>query len=280
MSLAGLFGRQVYVELGPEGVPSGVQLRDLRIGFKVSFKAGKATSTGTIRIWNPAPTSIAAIRLPKAVVRLFAGYDPLPRLLFVGSPTPAGITVDVEGGDQILQLDATDGGASYATTIVVSYATPTTLGQVLALVLAQTQWGRGMIGIPDSTPMFPHGVTIVGRPSEVMDRIAAAVPAPGADWFVRDGAVYVVPRGTSTPEAAPLLSSTQGNLIGSPTYGQKGQIKVRALIDATMRPGRAFVVQSVGVNGTYIASDIDFTGDSGYERDFYMDITAKPAGVP
>lgn len=274
----GLFWRRVAIEFGVEGAP-GRRLADLRVNFKVEHKAGPTPSTATIKIYNLAPASIALLQTPRAVIRLLVGYDPIEKLLFQGNPVKDGLNLKTEGPDRILEVDASDGGRAYAETMIsVSYSTPTTFGQVLELVLAQTQWARGTILVPEALS-FPHGIVLHGRPADVMRRLAAAVPPLGADWYVRDGALYVLPKGQSTPEVAPLISSAQGNLIGSPT-STKGGIKVRALIDATMRPGRAFVLESLGHSGTYVARDVTFTGDSGFERDFFMDITAKPVGVP
>jgi hypothetical protein len=278
VSLLGLFGRQVAVEIGPEGGP-GVRLADLRVSFRVEHKASKAVSTAQISIYNPAPASIGLLHVPLAAIRLLVGYTPTPRVVFQGPPVKDGIELKIQGGDRILKVDAADGGRAYVGTLInVSMATPTTFGQVLALVLAQTLWARGHILVPEALTL-PHGIVLLGRPQEVLDRLAAAVPPAGADWFVRDNALYVVPKGQATPEAAPLLSATQGNLIGSPTQTKTG-VKVRALIDATMRPGRAFVVESALVNGTFVARDVTFQGDSGWQQDFYMDITGKPLGVP
>jgi len=279
MALTGLFGRLVAVEIGPEGA-AGIRLADLRVGFKVEHKASKTVSTATIRVYNPAPTSVALLRVPLAVIRLLVGYEPTSKVIFQGAPVKGGIDIVVDGPDHILQVDAADGGRAYVSTFVqVSFTTPSTFGQILSLVLGQTQWARGYIDPSLEATTLPHGVVLVGRPSEVMDRLAAAVPGVGADWFVRDNALYVVARGTSTPEIAPLLSATQGNLIGSPTAVKDG-IKVRALIDATMRPGRSFVVESAGVNGLYVCTDVTFAGDSGFANDFYMDIAGRSAGVP
>lgn len=275
----GLFGRNVYVDIVP---PVGLAIRvpDLRVSFKVELKSSKTVNKASIRIYNPSPATIALLHIPKTSLRLMVGYGTFPRLLFIGTPIKDGIDLKVEGPDRILDIDAADGGAGYVGTFLnVSFSTPTTFGQVLATVLAATQWSQGFVDPAISAVVLPYGIVLVGRPSEVLDRLAAASLPVGADWYVRDGAVYVVPKGTATPEVAPLISSTQGNLIGSPNYTKKG-IKVKALIDATMRPGRLFIVESAGWGGPFIAKDVTFNGDSGWDNQFYMEITAKPAGVP
>jgi len=279
MSLFGLFGRTVAVQIGVEGAISP-SIGKLRVGFRVEHKAEKHPSKAQIRIYNPAPSTIGLLQLPRVSVRLLVGYDPLPRLIFQGSPVTDGIGMSTEGPDKILKIEASDGGRAYTSTLInVSFVTPTTFGQVLAAVLLQTQWARGFIGINEAF-VFPHGIVLVGTPTDVLDRLAEATP-PGADWFIRDNALYMVIRGTATPEVAPLLSSLQGNLIGSPVQTKEG-IRCKGLIDSTMRPGRSFVVESTNalVSGLYTARDVTFTGDSGFATPYYMELAAKPLGVP
>lgn len=274
----GLFGRQVWVEIGPEGGP-GVRHTGLRVSFKVEHKASKAVSTAEISVYNPAPSTIAALRVPGSAIRVLAGYD-VPRVMFQGPPVKDGIEYKTEGADRILKVDAADGVRAYVGTLInTSFTTPTTFGQVLALVLAQTLWFRGFIDPAIEAVALPHGIVLTGRPAEIMDRLAAAAQPAGADWFVRDHALYLVPRGQATPEAAPLISGVQGNLIGSPTPTKKGT-KVRALLDASMRPGRSFVLQSLLVSGTFVCRDVSFEGDSGWDGAFYMTLTGRPLGVP
>lgn len=274
----GLFGRQVAIEIGPEG-GVGVRHTGLRVSFRVEHKASKAVSTAEIAIYNPAPTTIGALRVPGTAIRLLVGYD-VPRVIFQGPPVKNGLDLQVRGPDRVFTVDAADGGRAYVGTAMnTSLTTPSTFGQVLALILAQTLWFRGYIDPSVEGISLPHGIVLQGRPAEILDRLAAAVPPLGADWFIRDNSLYIVPRGQATPEVAPLISSVQGNLIGSPTPTKEG-VKVQALIDATMRPGRSFIVQSLLVNGTYVARDVTFEGDSGYEQPFYMTITGRPLGVP
>ena len=279
MSLFGLFDRAVAVEVGPEG-GSGVRLADLRASFRIEHKSGKTPATAKVRIWNPAPASIALLRVPLAVIRVFAGYAPIPRMIFQGSPVKDGVRVSTEGPDRILEVEAGDGGRAFVgSTISVGWSTATTLGQALVTILTTTGWARGYIGINEAQAL-PHGITYVGRPAELLDRLAASVLPFGSDWYVRDGALYMVPRGQAAPDVAPLISSVNGNLIGSSSHTDAGGVACRALLDSSMRPGHPFVLSSLNHQGTYVARDVTFVGDSGFDRPFYMDLRGKPLGAP
>jgi len=278
MTIGRLFNRQVAVELGRPG-SAGIRLEGLRVGFRVEHKAERSPSVASIEVYNPAPTTVGLLDDPATVVRLYVGYAPLPRLVFVGRQVRSGVSLSTQGADRVLRIDASDGGRGFTRTLIsVSFAKGTTFGRVLSEVIAKSGWARGAITI-DTNAQLPYGVVLVGRPSEIMDRIASGLAAPGADWFVRDEALYVVTRGESTPEVAPLISSRTGNLIGTPTPTGEG-LKVRALIDATMRPGRKVAIQSARISGLFVVRDALFFGDSGFASPYWMDLTARPLGAP
>lgn len=278
--MSGLFNRSVALEVGVAGAP-GKQFTGLRIGFGVDHTKGREPNKATIQVYNLAPPTIALLQVPGVVVRLLVGYgDPaIPRQIFMGNPVKNGIRQQTQGPDRIMQIEAADGGAAYQSThLALSFATGTTYVQILTAVLGATQWARGVVTINEAAQL-PHGVVLTGRPAEILDRIAATVPPLGADWWIEDGVFYCAPKGQPVPSVAPLISATQGNLIGSPSPTDKG-LEVTALIDASMRPGRTFVVESRQFNGTYIADSVSFSGDSGFENDFTMRILGKPVGVP
>lgn len=276
MSITGLFDRIVTLEIGPPGVP-GVLISGLRIAFNVKHSVSGQPSKGRITVYGASPSTVGLLRTPGAVVRLRAGYEGIPKLIFQGTPVKGGIQRDIQGSEQVLSIDAADGGRAFVGSFInLTFAAPTTFGQILDTVLARTQWGKGFINVPLTTVMSK--VVLFGRAPEILDRLARSV-VPSADWYVRDNALYMVLTGTPTPDVAPVLSSIAGNLISSPVQTKKG-VRCKALLDATMRGGRQFVVQSVDarVNGTYIARDVTFSGDS-YADPFYMVLEGRPVGA-
>lgn len=267
--MSALFGRQVLVEVGVPG-QVGRRFSDLRVTFQVKEARTSTPRSATVDIYNPNPDSIAAAQQRGAVARVFAGYD-LPRLIFQGDPVKGGVRLDRRGPDRILHLELQDSGRALAERrINVSFATPTTARQVYDAVAAQLGLPAGTIRLPDRE--LPHGVHLQGRAAEVLDRLARS---SGADWFVRDGAVQFVGRGEDTGETALVISSAQGNLIGSPAPKEDGAIEVVALLDPSMRAGIPFVLDSLDYRGTYVARSVDFDGDT-HGAAFYMRVTGAP----
>jgi hypothetical protein len=289
-----LWGRHVLVDLGTEGA-TGVRLNDdpnapqLRVAFRVEMTRSSDPHKATIRVWNPSPVTVGLMQAPRAAVRLFVGYD-VPRLVFVGNPIRNGVRLDREGPDRILVIEAKDGGRAYAEGFVsASYGGATSREQVLDACAKALGLPRGTTRFPaDATLSWPQGLTLSEAARSVLDRICAATRT---HWMITDGALVIIPSDGDTGDRATRFSSRTGNLIGAPTLrvaeppattatgstgGKPGGIEVKGLLDASMRPGRAFVVESADVNGTFIARDVTFEGDSGYESPYYVSMTGDP----
>lgn len=269
-----LFGRRVIVELGTVGA-SGKRIEGLRIGFDVQMDDGSEPNKAKIEVYNASRETVAQMQAADAVVRLMVGYQSeggAPRLLFQGNPIDAGVKLDTRGPDRVLVIEAQDGGREYSTShISESYTTATTSGQVFTALAAALGCPLGNVSAVVGDVSFPHGFAAVGPVRHQLDRIAAM---SGARWQIRDGALQVWPVGGSTGEGAVVFSADAGNLIGSPKPTDDG-VEITALLAPTLRPGKPFRVQSEDVNGDYVATAVQFRGDSGWSREFY--VTAKGA---
>jgi hypothetical protein len=284
--LAGLFGRRVVLSIGQAGV-AGLALADLRVAFRVSMSRGGNPHTASIRVWNPNPVTLALLENgPLPTVSLAVGYgDPLlpgggpgiPRLIFLGEVVRDGLTIGREGPDRIAEIEAQDSPGAYQLgRVALTFPTSVSLSAVVAAVVAQLLLPVGTIAVvPDV--VLTQGGTFAGAARDVLDRIAASV---NGDWWISDGVFFFVsPRGAPAPGLAPLFSSIQGNLIGTPKKKDRGAVEVKALLDASLRPGVPFVLESLFLKGTYTASDVEFVGDSGFDTPFYVRATGELPGA-
>lgn len=269
-----LFGRQVIVRLGPAG-GQGRELTGLRVGFTVKLSATSSVNSATITIYNPAPDTISAIQDPTAVVELLAGYS-VARLRFRGNPTPGGVSIARQGPDRILKIEAQEAGYAWRSArVALSYTAAVDLETVYADVSTQLGLPAAVVQVPAGISFAP-GLVLSGLASDILARLAAM---SGSQTFTRDGAICFIPIDGDTGDVAPVFSAASGNLIGSPTptavsgSTSSNGVKVRALLDADLRPGQKFQVQSESYNGTYVATDVQMSGDSGWATDFYLDAT-------
>jgi hypothetical protein len=268
----GLFGRKVRLEFGTPGT-TGKAFDDLRIGFRVDMSRESTPNKARIVAYNFNADSVALLQKPDAVIRLLVGYD-VPRLIFEGNPIKHGVRQTHDGPDRILAIEAQDGGRAYQHARVdVSYAAQTSYRKVFDAVALATGLPLGTVQVPDGT--FAQGLVLAGTARGALDTLAAAT---GCHWFIRDGVLHFLDADGDTGETAPVFSAKTGNLIGSPVPTDDG-LEVRALLDPSVRPGRKFKVEAREHTGVYVARDVTFEGDNGYETPFYVTTTGK-AYVP
>ena len=288
----GLFGRLVNVAVGQAGLP-GLLVSGLRVNFRVKMSQSSSANEATIRLWNPNPATIALLEegdFPTVV--LSVGYrqstNPfakVPRMIFTGGVIRDGLTVRKEGPDRIVEIEAKDGGAAIAgTNINLTFKTPTALSAVVASIAFEMGLITGSIVLAPDVVLSNGGV-FNGQASAILDRIAASV---NGAWWISDGVFFFQAPGTVPviQGKAPLFSSVTGNLIGAVKPKDRGGVEVRALLDASLRPGAPFAVQSVNaLTGVvtkpqvYTATDVVFEGDSGFDVPFYVTVTGRLPGT-
>lgn len=264
-----LFGRRVIVQLGTED-STGTQYKDLRVTFDVKATDGSTPNEAKISIYNISPGAVSVMQQDDAVVRLLVGYrsdGDAPRALFEGNPISGGVKQTKNGVDRILSIEAQDGGKAYTTShISVSFSTGTTTQQMFD-TLAQAM-GRPLGNIDGVVGdiSLDHGIVLTGPVRDQLDQVAAMSDAL---WQFRDGALQVWSRGGSTGEPAVVFSSEAGNLIGSARPMDDG-VEITGLLAPTLRPGKPFRVESNDVTGDFVATEVAFSGDSGWSKPFYV----------
>lgn len=264
------FGRIVTVQLGTEGDTGRELSTPMRIRFDVLMNDGSTPNSAKIEITNAAPDTIALAQQEGAVVRLLVGYSSdggVARLIFHGEPIPDGVSERRQGTDRVLTIEAQDGRTAYTGTFLdVSYSAEQTARQVFQVVADELGLPLGAFDLGDDE-RFPYGRVLSGPARTILDDLCGMT---GRQWTIRDGTLQVWESGSTTGEEAILFSSTTG-MIGSPTKTDTGA-EVRALIDPSMRPGRAFRVQSETLEGDYRCSECRFRGDS-RGSEFYVEAT-------
>lgn len=266
-----LLGRQVWLDIGQAG-ESGRRYAGLRISFRVAMTRKREPNHAVIEVYGLAQESIGQAQRKGAVFRLFAGYD-VPRQIFQGTAVKDGVAMLRRGPERTLHVEALDGGSRYqAARVDVSYTTAVSLQRVVDEVASQMDLPTGSIRIATDIE-FPRGVALRGPARDVLDRIAVM---SGADWWIADGALFVVPTAGDLATSVVEVSAEAGNLIGSPTPKDR-TIEVVALLEPGLRPGHRFSLRSRDYTGTYRIREVTFHGDSGWDRDFYATLTAVEA---
>lgn len=264
-----LFGRQVVVQIGERG-KEGSSWGGLRVTFRIKHTSSGTPNEATLEVYNWGDEAVEQLRADGTVVRLLAGYE-APRLLFVGTPTPDGVTQTDDGGDVVTKVQATDGGRELTGgQLNLSFGTPTTVDQLLSAAADELGLPEGQIDIPNN-PRLEQGATLSGPVRDVLDRISEMA---GAQWSIQDGKLRLLEDEDTGREVAEY-SSEAGTLIGSPEKLDEG-LKVRTLLDPDQRPGHRFKLDHDKHGGLWRARQVVFDGDS-WGGNFYSDIKATPA---
>lgn len=273
----GLFDRNTVLTVGVPGQPGKSFRAPMRISFQIKMSRTATPNKAVITVYNVNENTCALFQKPGVVVSLTAGYD-IPRQIFTGKPIPFGVKEVHDSEDRVLTVEASDGLDHQRARINVTFATATSLSQVLAAVNAQLGLPTGTLRITNDI-QFPHGVTLCGTTRDVLDRIAMI---NGADWFVRDGVLQMCSVDGDTGELAVQFSTKNKNLIGSPTPKGLGLsktlagIEITGLLEPSLRPGMVFSVASKNYNGLYVAQDVEFIGDSGFDNSYYVKVAGTP----
>jgi hypothetical protein len=260
------FGRLVTVQLGTEG-DTGRELSALRVKFDVQMNDGSSPNSAKIEITGAASDTIALMQEDGAVIRLLVGYssEGVARLIFHGEPIPDGVSERRESTDRVLVVEAQDGRSAYTGTYLdVGYSAEQTAAQVFQVVADELGLPLGTYDVGEDE-RFPYGRALSGTARGILDDLCGMT---GRQWTIRDGTLQIWASGTTTGEEAILFTPTTG-MIGSPTRTDSG-VEIRALIDPSMRPGRAFRVTSESVSGDYRCTECRFRGDS-RGSEFYVE---------
>lgn len=275
--MSSLWGRVVRATLGP---PTGERVRvgtgangqpGLDIDAQIEMNDRPEPNKARIKLWNVSADTVAKMKEDDAQIRLDVGHygrrgEGVVRQVFVGDPTPGGVTFNPrEGTSSLLEIEARDGGRAYARArLNLSFDTRSTGRQVFDAIAADLGLPLGRVDIDEGFE-FADGVVLQGPARRELNDLVRGMDRR---WFIRDGALHVVGKDDPTDEGPISFSVEAGNLIGSPKPTDKG-IEITALLAPSLRPRRLFRVKSAEFDGFYRCTDLRFDLSS-YGGAFYV----------
>lgn len=271
--MADLFNRAVRIVAG------SLLIEGLRVQFKIKKTSRKEPNTAEVTIFNLSEQSRAGLkRGAKLIVE--AGYSTSISQLFSGDAR----LVDHahEGPSWLTKIQCGDGERAYRYAVVnESFIPGTSVADVFARVADSTG-----LDVADAVrtvratikEQFTQGYTAFGRGSLEIDRL---LKGRGIEWSIQDGRLQVLLDDTATRDSAVLLSPDTG-LVGSPEHGspetkKKPQVlKVKSLLQPSLRPGRRVRVESEAITGDFRVLTVTHQGDT-HGGDFYSECECVPA---
>lgn len=270
----------------------------LRIQFRVNKNVEK--NTFSIIITNLAEETRNRIRNQGDKLILEVGYSGLPTgpgflgVLAIGDIKF--VDSQKQGPEWITEINSGDGDkAKKLAQLNESFSPGTTIGQIIEKAKGKIDELLGGIGGSENQSILfsileslrnatsepeveggetdaivQFGMTVQGSAAKLLDEVTKTF---GLEWSVQNNVVSINRVAADNGKPFILLKPTTG-LIGSPTRGEKGLVKMRTLILPGIDPGRRLRLQS-SIEGDYKAIRIDFDGDT-HGQNWYADIEAIP----
>ena len=307
------FNRRVEVKVDT------LDVQGLHVSFRVVKTSKKEPNTCELTVYNLAQDHRDRIaQAEKPTVEIKAGYapratagalaavdellsgpsdDPDFGTIFLGNVRDASSTY--EPPDWTTSLESGDGeDAIRGSRINKSFPAGTSLATVIRESARSLKVGIGNAvkkalegNLLDAGSEFLNSVTLSGQASKEMDRI---IKSAGLEWSIQDGVLQLLDPGKPLEDISIVVTPETG-LIGSPTIGNDGIIRLRTLLNSDIVPGRQLevsssVLQGGGLQQTLDAVDIALGGGrqttnrfrterveylgSNFENDFFCDIEA------
>jgi len=262
----------------------GKLLAGLDFDFRCDRSLKPEPNKADFSIYNLAPDTRKYLQTQKGgvvVVELRAGYSSdaeLP-LIYLGQLREV-ITVR-EGADWVTQLSTGDGDTERKHPVAFSLGPGASFEQavkkqVQAMGLRATNLTKdiatGRFG--DASKELVEGFTSFGAGGPELDSL---LDSGGLEGSIQNGDLQVLPKGGALNKSAVMLTQDTG-LVGSPDLGSKGALKVRALLNAEIVPGRLIHVRATNVDGFFRCERVVYTGQTA-GNDWYCDVEAKPVQV-
>lgn len=245
---------------------------DLRVRFNVSSDFNPEPNRGTIEIFNLSRMSRDSINKTD-LLTLSAGYVAnLPTLpvIFAGNITfidhilskPNIATKIISGdGEVAYNIARVDFQQRTSVSIVDLAGKIEEVLQGVSIGLSGSSLSSMIDRVTSS--LFDNGTSQNGISvsKKMSDVLGGMLDKMGIDWSFQKNTLKLKAKFQDTGERAVELSASTG-LIGSPSKRENGGVKFTSLLIPELTPGRKVELVSDTVDGSFIMTRIDFTGDT------------------
>jgi hypothetical protein len=275
-----LLNRQFALAVGTLGVASsrpdaaGVH-PTLQIAFSVEKGTDPSPNGCELSIYNLSKDSRAKVETAQQPVALSVGYGSTLFRLFTGDVQYASSTR--QGADWVTTVHLQDGANGYRNSrINISLAAGTTLADAIrqtgdAFGLPVGNLLEHLKNIRGGPEVFNRGVVLSGKTNEQFGKLMRMA---GYGWSIQDGQLQVLGPDEPMPGTAVLLTPNTG-LIGSPERGDKGVVKVRALLQPYLFPGNPVRVEGLQTTGLFRVEKGKYVGNM-QGPEWYAELELKP----
>lgn len=269
-----LFDRVVRIAL------DNVLIEDMHVQFKIKKTLKKEPNTAEIQIYNLNENHRSQLQQHKIKVVVEAGYAGILGHLFAGDSRY--VDQKRDRADWITKIQCGDGERNYQYRRVAASFSPGTSVTTVAKTVANSMgFTINNVELLDKLPgQFLQGHSAYGKASTELDNLLSG---RGIDWSIQDGQIQLLPTDSVASNEYIVLRAGDDNsgLVGSPEHGNpekdvpltpdqyvvKGSkkrgppiLKVKALLQPGLRPGKLVKIESRGINGFFRIQTVTHTG--------------------
>jgi hypothetical protein len=248
------------------------EITDLDIRFRVERSLKRQPNRAEVVLHNLANRDEFVSRPCR--IRLEAGYEGAPRLLFVGDLRFA--SHRLEGTDWITQLQLGDGARAYSKAHVNrSYAKGTPIVTIIGDIAKAfgVPLPPEVASSPDLAARIATGEALNGAAADELTRLLEEY---GYEWSFQNGRLQIIPADAVVPGSLRLLSQDTG-MIGSPQVDppkivapqsskraqpRSPKTTIKHVLYPEIAPGEKIEVQSRSMNGVFRVDVVTHDGDT------------------
>lgn len=255
-----------------------LEITDLRIRFRVERSLTKTPNQADIYLYNLASSSRTDLETKPLSVRLEAGYDDVPRLLFLGDLHFGMSQQEPPDWETLLQVGDGDRAYNHAR-CNRSYPPGTTVRTVLQN--AASSMGltlpRNVSEDPALDARFVRGSASHGPVRDELTRLLAPF---GYHWSVQNGKLQVL-RDDEVSSVNPRPIDQDHGMIGTPEFGSPPKsgkpphMRVKTLLYPELTPGDLVQVNSISKSGKFRIEKVRHTGDT-HSDEWTTEIEIQP----
>ncbi|MDP3351807.1 MAG: hypothetical protein Q8S92_22710 [Hydrogenophaga sp.] len=244
---------------------NAVDLSALRFAFAVRRGDIQTPNSADIRVYNPAPNTLTAIREEFTRVVLQAGYDGNFGVIFDGQIKQVRRGRESQT-DTYVDITAADGDTAYNFSVsaltLAAGSTPANELEALIRDMARNGVQRGYIpealpGLPRSRAKVIYGMT--------RDKLRELAKNTSTNWSIQDGKIDLVPLTAYKPGEIPVLNSATG-VLGLPEQTQDG-IRLKVLLNPSLKIGQAVRLDNEAIQRFRYNLAVDQTAANNNVRD-------------
>jgi hypothetical protein len=275
-----------------EDLETITEITELRIKAKVEKHLLKIPNQAEVTIYNLNSTSRDDLTRGPTKVRLEAGYDGTPRLLFIGDVRFA--SNEHTGTEWETKLQLGDGARAYAE---ARHNRSYTKGTPLVTIIGDLAKKFGVslpseiASMDELKTRLPTGEVVTGWAADELTRLLAPF---GMDWSFQNGRLQIMRYDDVIPGVARVISEDDG-MIDAPVIdppkiraprkaGRRGKarelkvpkLKVKHTLYPELAVGESIQVQSRSINGDFRVDAVTHELDS-WGAEWTSDIVGRSA---